>query len=127
MSSSILEINRILNEYSSEIQEAIALETEKVAKEALEELKVTSPVNKRNSKHKGKYSKGWKVKITKGRGFVNTKIYNSTNWQLTHLLENGHLTRNGSKTKPIKHIEPIEKKYKEEYEKRVKKIIENGG
>lgn len=121
INGSVLDINDILSEYSEEIQEAISDEAEKVAKTGVDKLKSTSP------KRTGKYSKGWRVKTTKGNGFINCTIYNSTNWQLTHLLEKSHLTRNGGKTKPKVHIAPVDDYCVREFEKNVEKIIENGG
>lgn len=118
---SILDIKDILNEYSSDIQEAIIAEAEKVSKKGRDELKNTSP------KRTGKYRKGWRVKIEKGNGFVECIIHNSTNYQLTHLLEHSHLTRNGRKTTPKVHIKPVEQACIKEYEKSVEKIIKNGG
>ncbi|MBR2677825.1 MAG: HK97 gp10 family phage protein [Bacilli bacterium] len=117
----ILEINDILNEYSNDIQEGITREAESVAKEAVSELKVTSPIRT------GKYRKGWRVKTTKGRGFVECIVHNSTNYQLTHLLEKPHLKRNGGITTPKVHIKPVEEKSKKEYEQKVENIIKNGG
>jgi hypothetical protein len=118
---SILDIKDILNDYSSDIQEAIIAEAEKVSKKGRDELKNTSP------KRTGKYRKGWRVKTEKGNGFVECIIHNSTNYQLTHLLEHSHLTRNGRKTTPKVHIKPVEQACIKEYEKSVEKIIKNGG
>lgn len=117
----ILEINDILNDYSSDIQDAITNEAQIVAKEATKELKTTSP------KRTGKYSKGWRVKTTKGRGFVECVVHNATSYQLTHLLEKPHLKRNGGITTPKVHIKPVEEKSKKEYEYKVENIIKNGG
>ena len=125
--SSILDVSDILNDYSEEIQEAITKEAEKVAQEGKDKLRQTSPVNQKNTRHRGKYAKGWRVKVKKGKGFVNATIYNATDYQLTHLLENSHLTRNGGKTKPIKHIEPVHDKCIDDYETGVERIIKNGG
>lgn len=125
--NSILDISDILNDYSEEVQEVITEEAEKIANEGKDTLKQTSPKNSKNTRHKGKYAKGWRVKVVKGKGFVNATVYNATDYQLTHLLENEHLTRNGGKTKPIKHIEPVHDKCVENYEKSVERIIKNGG
>lgn len=121
MKGSVLDINDILNDYTEEIQVAITEEAEKVAKEGADKLKISSP------KRTGKYSKGWRVKTIKGFGFINCTIYNSTNWQLTHLLEKSHLTRNGGKTTPKVHIAPVDDFCVREFEKNVERIIENGG
>lgn len=124
----ILEINDILNDYSHDIQEAITEEAQKIAKNGANTLKITSPKSKRNTAHKGKYAKGWRVKTTTGRGFVNCVIHNSTDWQLTHLLEKEHLTRNGGKYVPkSKHIEPVHDKCINDFQSGVEKIIKNGG
>lgn len=121
MANSILDINDILNDYSSDIQEAIIDEAQKVAKEGVAELKNTSP------KKTGAYRKGWRVKTEKGRNYISCTIHNSTNYQLTHLLEKPHLTRNGGRTTPKVHIKPVEEKCIKKYEKDIEKIIKNGG
>lgn len=117
----ILEISDILNEYSNDIQEAIIEEAQSVAKEAVSELKNTSP------KRTGDYRKGWRTKTIKGKGFVTSIVHNATDYQLTHLLEKPHLKRNGGMTTPKVHIAPVEEKAVKEYEKDVENIIKNGG
>ena len=119
--ASIIDIKDILNEYSEDIQEAINQEAIDVANKGMKELKETSP------RRTGKYSKGWRVKTEKGRGFVNCTIHNATNYQLTHLLEKPHLTRNGRRTTPKVHIAPVEEKCIEEFQKGVENIIRTGG
>lgn len=118
---SILEVNDILNEYSTDIQEAIINEAQTISKQAVNELKNTSP------KRTGKYAKGWRVKTEKGRGYIECIIHNATNYQLTHLLEKPHLKRNGGITTPKVHIQPVEEKAINEYQKNVENIIKNGG
>ena len=124
MSNSILDIQDILNDYSLDIQESIQEEAEKVAKKGVAELKNTSNTYQIRT---GKYNKGWRVKTNKGRGYIDCTIHNSTNYQLTHLLEKGHLNRDGSKAKAFVHIAPVEQKCIKEYEKNVETIIKNGG
>lgn len=119
--NNLIDISNILDEYSIEIQEGITKAAEDVANAGAKELKATSP------KRTGKYSKGWRVNKRSGRGFVHTTIYNATNWQLTHLLEKPHLLRNGKKSKPIVHIEPVEEKCIKDFQKEVEHIIKNGG
>lgn len=127
---SILDIKDILEDYSVDIQEAITQEAESIAKKGATELK-----NSRNTYkiRTGKYNKGWKVKTTKGRGFVDCVIHNSTNYQLTHLLEKGHdyVDRNGHRkvkaAKAYVHIAPVEEKCIKEYTTNVENIIKNGG
>lgn len=125
MANSILDINEILNDYSIKIQESIQEDAIKVSKRGVDTLKTTSP------HHIGKYARGWKVKTTKGRGYISCTIHNSTNWQLTHLLEKPHAIKNkyGSygTSKPKVHIKPVEETCIREFERDVVNIIKNGG
>lgn len=121
MNDLALDIKKILNDYSNDIQEAIAAEAQAEAKKAATELKNSSP------KRTGKYAKGWRVSTTKGVGFIECEVHNANAPGLTHLLEKPHLLRNGKLSKPQVHIAPIEEKITREFEQTVEKIIENGG
>lgn len=116
------EIMKALTEYEEDIEEDVETATDTITKEAVQELKNTSPRGK-GSREKP-YYKGWtrqKGKMNKGKYTI--KIHNRTNYQLTHLLEFGHATRNGGRTKAIPHIRPIEEKYNEKYEKTITTAI----
>lgn len=104
--------------YVEDIGESVEETSNQIGKEAKDELKRTSP------KRTGKYAKGWTVKKDrKNKNYYTVKVWNKTDYQLTHLLEFGHATRNGGRTKAIPHIRPVEEKYKEEFEKRLKDKI----
>lgn len=122
MSNSILDINKILSDYSTDIEEAIAAEAQAVAKQGANELKHTSP------KRTGKYAKGWRVNTSKGRHEIECEIYN-INAGLTVLLEKTHAKRGGGSVTPRSagHIKATEEHCIKEYETEVDKIIENGG
>lgn len=111
-----------LENYVEDITEGVEDTTDTVTKEAVKELKESSPKGK--GRREKPYYKGWtkqKGKINRGRYTV--KIHNRTNYQLTHLLEFGHATRNGGRTKAIPHIRPIEEKYKNIYEQKITTVI----
>lgn len=113
------EIMKALEGYADDISEAVEFEANKVGKEAVDELKQDSPKGTRKS-----YAKGWSIKKDKkGKNSYRVKIYNKTDYQLTHLLEFGHATRNGGRTKAQPHIRPVEQKYSAEFEKELKKKI----
>lgn len=120
MANSILDINEILNDYSLDIQEAITHKANLIADLGANKLKSNSP------KRTGKYAKSWKVKQVSGRGYVHNTIYN-TRYQLTHLLEKGHVKRNGGFVPPKVHIAPVESIINRDFEKSVENIIKNGG
>lgn len=105
--------------YVEDIGESVEETSNQIGKEARDELKQTSPIGYRK-----RYAKGWTIKKDKKKkNYYAIKIHNKTDYQLTHLLEFGHATRNGGRTKAIPHIRPVEEKYKEEFEKRLKDKI----
>lgn len=115
------EILKALENYSDDISTLVKETADEVGKEATEELKQKSPKRKRLG---GRYAKGWRLKTDKiGKNKYFIKIYNKTDYQLTHLLEFGHATRDGGRTKAIPHIRPVEEKYSREYENKLKQKI----
>lgn len=96
-------IAEALAEYDQEIADATKRITDEVAKEAVDTLKKNSP------KLTGSYRKGWRKKQSYAdeRTKRNT-VYNETDYQLTHLLEYGHASRNGGRVRAIQHIAPVE-------------------
>ena len=69
---------------------------------------------------KGEYASGWEVKTKNRGGDVDYIVCNPEHYQLTHLLEKGHVVRNqyGSpkvqgklhRTRARRHIKPAERK-----------------
>ena len=86
-------IQKILRDYGEEAEEAVEKVERKVARDAKKELKATSPKRDGAGKH---YADGWTSRVEKSRVGTQMTVYNSEKPGLTHLLENGHLTRNGT-------------------------------
>lgn len=111
-----------LNNYKEEIDEDVKEATDEVTRKAKAELVQTSP--RSGAARKTKYYKGWAIKLNKSKKETYSKvIWNKTNYQLTHLLEFGHTTRNGGRTKAIPHIQPVEEKYGVEFVDKLEKKI----
>lgn len=91
------EITRCLDQYTDDVTEALEKAKENLAKEGVRKLKATSP------KDTGNYAKKW----TQGKTKKGRAIYNKQ-YQLTHLLENGHAKRNGGRVAAVVHIAPVE-------------------
>lgn len=101
-----IQMGEILDTYSKEVRRATNNAQDKIAKEAVQKLKNTSP------KKTGEYAKGWAIKREKGKsGIVDVTVYNKKKPQITHLLENGHLIINEKgefgRFNGVKHIAPV--------------------
>ena len=111
-----------LKDYKEDIDEEVVEVVDEVTRKAKDELKQTSP--RGQGSRTNPYYKGWAVKLSKKRKDVYHKvIWNRTNYQLTHLLEFGHATRNGGRTRAIPHIRPVEEKYNVEFVDKLEKKI----
>ena len=111
------EIAKTLTDEYADAQDEINTAAEDTAKELCANLKASSP------KRTGKYAKGWAV-TREGNTFI---THNKTRPTLTHLLENGHMTRGGRRVSGQPHIAPNEQKAIETFEEKVEKILEGGG
>lgn len=101
------EINRVLGEFSNDVDEAVKEATSEVASIAVFTLKNTSP------RRYGEYCKSWFTKKTGGNKHYYKVVVANKKYQLTHLLEYGHnIVSNGmvvghAQAKP--HIGEVEK------------------
>lgn len=111
-------VSKALAEYSEDVTESIKNHSKDIAKKYAKELKKTSP------KLTGDYSKGWRVKETANGRYkeINT-IHNKTEYPLTHLLEHGHIGRDGKRVQPVPHIAAVEEKAVNEFLKKVQEDI----
>ena len=115
-------ISDSLSTYTDNIVKSIDISSIKVAKEAVKELKQTSP------KKSGDYAKSWRRKTDKKSGQPDTQtIYvASPHYRLTHLLEKGHAKVGGGRVQAIPHIGPAEDKVIDTFTREVKEAIKNG-
>ena len=108
------EIAEKLKQYTNEVTEEIEAAQMDVAKNLKNTLKINSP------EKLGDYKKGWRIKKVKKAVIV----HNATSYQLTHLLEHGHVKRNGSeRTQEKPHIRPAEEVAIKDYLDRIEEAI----
>lgn len=89
MADSILDVKKILNSYSKEVEEDMLEVVKRIAKETSKRVKDASPTSKKNS-----YRKSWTYRIDKDFGYAEATIYNAKQYYLTQLLEREHAGRN---------------------------------
>ena len=121
-------IGDILDEYGDNIDKGLQVVVPKIAKNAQEEVKAASPVRKYGGK-KGRYKKGWTTtQETVNRMRVDVVIHNRTDYQLTHLLEKGHVLirggRNLGRSPAMVHIAPAEEHAIKNLEEAVERIAQ---
>lgn len=107
-----------LEQYNQEVTDELKEEIQETAKICGKEIKLNSP------KLTGSYKKGWRVKkVYEDQNDIRVKIFNKTDYQLTHLLEHGHIKAGGGRVDAHPHIGPAEQKASERLGKRVKVIV----
>jgi hypothetical protein len=114
-----IQMAEILDEVQKGAKEALSKGIDNVSKESVQKLRNTSP-RRTSGKNAGRYAKGWTVKKNRDGDVV---VHNKTDYQLTHLLENGHVIRNKKgtygRTHGIKHIAPAAEWASDELPRRV--------
>lgn len=112
-----IQLKVIMDNVTAEVQKSLYEACDKVGEECVQKLKNTSP------KKTGDYRKGWTYTKTPSGGVV----HNATDYQLTHLLEKGHVVRNKKGTygrAPAKvHIAPVEEWANDELVKETERLI----
>ena len=113
-------MEKILDEFSEKVNDALEKAADQTAEQAVEKLHNTSP------RRTGAYASGWTVKKESKKEVI---VHNSEHYQLTHLLENGHVIRNKKgaygRAPAHKHIKPVETWANNEFQRLIKEGIES--
>lgn len=108
------EIQKILDVYSDDLNDNIGEAMQKVGRKGVQMLQSTSPKAEK-SPYSGTYAKGWKLSVENHRNLTHEAVIYNIHAGLPHLLEHGHLLRNGKRSKEQEHIAPVEKTLIEEF------------
>lgn len=105
-------VNDLLNQYGNAVFDVLKGSVEEVSQEAVEKLqsvKTFAP----GGHPSGAYSASWTCEdVPTGRLTTKTVVHNGEHYRLTHLLEKGHVSRNGTgrtfgRVPAYPHIAPV--------------------
>lgn len=113
-------ISGILSEYEEDIQSNLGEVTAAIGKKGVQALKTSA---RKAVNGTGMYARGWKAQVNKTRTGTSAIIYNE-HPGLPHLLEHGHVTRNGTSrnmppTPAHEHIAPVAEELVKTFESKV--------
>lgn len=120
MSNNELEdaLSSVLDNYATDLREAINADTEAAAQKLRKAIAADAPVGT------GKQKKSWRISREYLGGIDLKTIIHSSDYRKVHLLENGHLTRNGvTRTKATHYVSRNTEQVLDEYEKIVAETI----
>lgn len=114
------QITKWLTEYNEEVTDVAKEVVDKVSEEVMEEVKSHISFNDK------KYSKSLALKTSfeDKRNKRNTWYVKSPHYRLTHLLEFGHVTRNGGRTRAFPHVKYGDEWAKNNFEREMQEAIE---
>ena len=120
-------MGEILEQYGDDVYEVLDDCVKDVSEEAAQKLRGVSSFA--TGGHT-KYSSSWTSEKKSGRTQTKATVYNEEHYRLTHLLEKGHVIRNGTgrtfgKTGAYPHIAPVSEWVDEELPKKVERGIKS--
>lgn len=122
------QMKKILEEYGQEVEQIVQEEAESAVKNAVKKLKEKKRFAA-GSNAKGEYARGWSSTIVHSRLGMKAVAFNKKHAQLTHLLENGHVSKNGTgrvfgEVKAYPHIAQINDEAEEEFVKGIERRVQ---
>lgn len=121
------EIETTLTVYSKETTEKLKSIANKYSKILKKQTKANAPVGKRkDGKYKDSISCKKRWESANGVSYVWYVNSKDSNYRLTHLLVNGHVKRNGGRTKPNNFLRDAVSEVTTDYLKEVEEAIKNG-
>lgn len=121
-------IKEILEEYGEDVYEVLSEAVEDVTEEGVKKLQSVNSFAP-GGNPSGEYSADWTFEdVSKGRLQKKRVIHNSDHYRLTHLLEKGHVSRNGTgrtfgRVPAYPHIKDVEDWAITALPKKVKELI----
>lgn len=114
----------ILTQYAEDVQKGMQEAIDEVGKSAATAVKQ----NAKQAVHSKKYHSGWTYTAEHDRTGALGHVHNRTEYQLAHLLEKGHVTRNGTgrtfrPTPAHPHIQEVDDMVADTVERKIIQVI----
>lgn len=112
-----------LSQYNDEVAREVKQACSDTANELKTDIMQDAPINYK-AKNIGRYKKGWRIKKAfEDKDNIRLVVYQGAQPSLTHLLEYGHLNRDGSRTEGKPHIRNNEEQAKQRLVRLIKVAI----
>lgn len=114
-------IDKILTDYEDNVSENLSEITQRIAKTGAQAIRNDANAMFDNvNLPRGRYGSGWTATRTQNARLKTVMtIHNKKYPGLSHLLENGHLLRNGRRARAFPHIKPVEEQIVKDYKTEV--------
>lgn len=117
-------VTQELSLYGQHIIDGLKKEAKSSIKELVKSTKATAPVGKRTKHYRDSISS--KKTEENNRSISYTWYVKGSDYRLSHLLENGHATRDGGRVEGTHFIKKASEPILEAYVKAVEEVIKNG-
>ena len=117
-------LRKELGLYHSNVINSITIVTEEQMKKLVKDSKAKAPKGKRKKHYKSRISS--KVTMKTSTGYAKTWYVKAPDYRLTHLILNGHATRNGGRVEGNDFLSPIVEEVTTEYIQKLEEVVSNG-
>ena len=128
MATSIVGISEALQKelglYHDRIISSLTVITDEQMKKLVKDSKAKAPKGKRKKHYRSKISS--KVTMKTSTGYAKTWYVKAPDYRLTHLIVNGHATRDGGRVEGNDFLSPLVEEATNEYTSKLEEVIKNG-
>ena len=122
---------QVLTIYAEEVNEKLRVITTESMKQLVKETKAHAPIGRRKGQFKKNITADYSGTRRSARGLRGQNVHatwyvRAPDYRLTHLLVNGHATKNGDRTTPDPFLQNAVDHILPEYERKVEEVLSNG-
>lgn len=122
---------QVLTIYAEEVNEKLRIITTESMKQLVKETKANAPIGRRKGQFKKNIAADYSGTRRTARGLRGQNVHatwyvRAPDYRLTHLLVNGHATKDGGRTTPDPFLQNAVDHILPEYEQKVQEALSNG-